>query len=230
MSTKKKDPSGKRHRNGRLLCKATSKRTRKPCSAYAVKGRDVCYHHGGRTPRGADNVNTIHGRYSKAFPAALAAKFGEALADPELLTLRNEIALIDVKLTTLVETLGERGSVTLWEELSDLGNELGQVSQGIDSKKLETIVDSILGVISEGARDVETWRLINPSLETRRRLVETETKRIDQAAQVITMSELSLVIKSLVEIIKRNVDDESIRRNISNDIENLVSTGDISVN
>ncbi len=48
-------------------CVATSKRTRKPCQAPAVRGWAVCRFHGagGGAPRGAQNGNYKHGLYMK---------------------------------------------------------------------------------------------------------------------------------------------------------------------
>lgn len=48
-------------------CKATSKRTRKPCMAPAVKGWAVCRFHGARGggPNGHRNGNYRHGFFTK---------------------------------------------------------------------------------------------------------------------------------------------------------------------
>jgi hypothetical protein len=46
-------------------CTATSKRTKKPCRARAMRGVNVCYHHGGRSLRGFAHPNYKHGFYCK---------------------------------------------------------------------------------------------------------------------------------------------------------------------
>lgn len=46
-------------------CKATSKRTHQPCRARAMRGREVCYHHGGKSLRGFVHPNYKHGYYVK---------------------------------------------------------------------------------------------------------------------------------------------------------------------
>ena len=53
-------------------CKAKSKRTHVQCQANAMKGKNVCYHHGGMSP-GAKKNNAYaktHGAYSGVFSAA----------------------------------------------------------------------------------------------------------------------------------------------------------------
>ena len=46
-------------------CKAKSKRTGQRCRARAVRGMQVCYHHGGKSRRGLSHPNFKHGYYSR---------------------------------------------------------------------------------------------------------------------------------------------------------------------
>ena len=59
-------------------CKATSKRSRKPCQAPAVNGWSVCRFHGARggAPTGKRNGMYRHGGFTKE-SAALRAKIGD---------------------------------------------------------------------------------------------------------------------------------------------------------
>ena len=52
-------------------CSATSKRTVQPCRARAMRGMNVCYHHGGASKRGTVHPNYRHGFYSKSADAQL---------------------------------------------------------------------------------------------------------------------------------------------------------------
>lgn len=47
-------------------CRATSKRTGQRCRARAMRGQDVCYHHGGASLRGIAHPNYRHGYYSQS--------------------------------------------------------------------------------------------------------------------------------------------------------------------
>jgi hypothetical protein len=95
-------------------CPATSKRTKQPCRAKVMMGRNTCYHHGGKSLVGPA-VNTYrHGRHSKFLPVRMAAKYQEAQGDPDLLSLRSEIALVDARLADLLSRVDTGESGSLW--------------------------------------------------------------------------------------------------------------------
>jgi hypothetical protein len=85
-------------------CTARSKRSGEQCRKHAMRGRTVCLAHGGKTPRGAASPHFRTGRYSRSLPGHLVAAYERALHDPMLLSLRDEVALID---TMIAETLSE---------------------------------------------------------------------------------------------------------------------------
>jgi len=86
---------------------------------------NVCHMHGGKTPGGYGSPNLRHGRYSKYLPAQLANQYQTAQADVNLLELRDEIALLDVRIGQVVSELGELSEgagdeVKKWDEIGKL--------------------------------------------------------------------------------------------------------------
>src|SRR5690606_14036435 len=63
-------------------CKAKSKRSGVRCKKDAVIGGEVCHIHGGKTPKGVDSPQYIHGRYSKTLPQQIRAKIETDASDP----------------------------------------------------------------------------------------------------------------------------------------------------
>jgi len=86
-------------------CNAKSKRTGKRCRANAVRGRNVCYHHGGATPRGPASPHWRHGRYSRLLPSSMAADYEESVSSFDNISLREEIGVLDAHLAQLVADL-----------------------------------------------------------------------------------------------------------------------------
>jgi hypothetical protein len=90
---------------GRIVCKqcqATSKRTRLQCKAPAIKGKNVCRTHGGRstgpeTEQGRQRcaeAKTLHGRQTRKIRAERSRKSAEF---HELVALGNSIGLFNGK-------------------------------------------------------------------------------------------------------------------------------------
>ena len=88
-------------------CTATSKRSGNQCRKPAMRGRTVCLAHGGRTPRGVASPHFKTGRHSRSLPGHLVADYERALNDPKLLSLRDEIALNEAMLVTVLHQLGD---------------------------------------------------------------------------------------------------------------------------
>ncbi len=102
-------------------CTATSKRSGARCRKPAMQGRTVCRAHGGATPRGVASPHFRHGRWSKDLPAQLAERYTQARQDAELLSLQDEIALVDTRIGDLLATPGDGGDGEVaWAELARL--------------------------------------------------------------------------------------------------------------
>jgi hypothetical protein len=99
-------------------CTAKAKSTGERCRRPAVPGRNVCRYHGGATPRGIASPNFKHGKYSKDLPKGLIARYEQAAQDPELLALRDEIALLDARMVELMHKLGGgEADQEVWKEI-----------------------------------------------------------------------------------------------------------------
>ena len=64
------------------------------CTQHPLSGRSRCKFHGGRARRGVEHPGWKTGAYSGVLPRRLAETYEAALADDQLLSLRQEIALL----------------------------------------------------------------------------------------------------------------------------------------
>lgn len=99
-----------------------------------MRGRNVCLAHGGKTPRGVASPHFKTGRYSRSLPGHLLAAYEEALRDPRLLSLQDELALTDAMICEL----------------------LSQVDDDTPASKERRIFGQILQLIEQQRRLVET--------------------------------------------------------------------------
>lgn len=90
-------------------CHAHSSRTKEPCRAWAVVGKNVCVTHGGAAGAGGNGANIKHGRYSKVM-GKLAGAYEASLNDRQLFDLREPIAALDSVTKRLMTMVDEHDS------------------------------------------------------------------------------------------------------------------------
>lgn len=90
-------------------CHAHSSRTKEPCRAWAVVGKNVCVTHGGAAGAGGNGTNVKHGRYSKVL-GKLAGAYESSLNDRQLFDLREPIAALDSVTKRLMTMVDEHDS------------------------------------------------------------------------------------------------------------------------
>jgi hypothetical protein len=107
------------------LCGAKT-RSGGTCKKFTMSnGTGRCRLHGGLSPAGVASPHFKHGRrskYLKHLPAHLRDNFKRALADPELLSLREEAALLTTRIMDLMDKEAPPSQET-WSELRELVQE-----------------------------------------------------------------------------------------------------------
>lgn len=206
-------------------CKARSKRTGKQCQRPPMRGRDVCYHHGGKTPKGAALPQTKHGRYSKDLPTRMLADYEAERTDPELLNLSEAIAVVRARQRELFRqiTKGEAGS--LWADLSQSWKEMEAAQRAKDGQAVVSLMTEIGTLIKRGATDASKWREITALMEQERKLIETEQKRRVSMQTMLTAEKGQLLVKALLASVNAHVSDKSVLTAIGADIMELVGDG-----
>ena len=110
-------------------CKAKCKSTQERCKRYASIGQYVCHVHGGATPRGLADRKTKTGRYSADLPTQLAYMYRQALSNPELVSVKDEIAITETRLRELLQLLKPNDSNDMWAEVGGQVDRLRNLRQ-----------------------------------------------------------------------------------------------------
>lgn len=172
-----------------------------------MKGRDVCYHHGGRSPRGVASATLKHGRYSEDLPTRLQARYEGARTDPDLLNLTSEISLIDTFTSDALKGLENGESGALWTKLQETWGAY-QEAKAEGDRSAELLVSmEISDLIKRGSAPymirAETMQLA----EARRKLVESEQKRRVAMQDMIDSKQAMMLVVRLTDAVMRHVDD-----------------------
>lgn len=182
-----------------------------------------CSLHGGKTPTGIGLPQYKHGRYSKVMPTRLRERYEDAARDPALLELREDVALLDARLEDLLGRVDSGESGAIWRQLQQARTSLIIARRAGDAEGQAGAINDMLELIGRGHADYAAWRELGGVLEQRRRLVESESKRLVQMQQTITAEKAMLLIGAIGQIIKTHVADRSTLSKISADISALVT-------
>jgi hypothetical protein len=182
-----------------------------------MHGRDTCYHHGGATPRGYGLPQTTHGRYSKVLPLRLAARYEEARNNKNLLSLRDDIAVAESRLSELLGHLATGESGALWQTLRETLEAFTLALAQRDGATMNAHLATMRHVITQGTDDTTAWGEIQKLWDTRCRLIATEQKTLIAERQTVTVEQLMIMMGVVTNAIQRIVPaytDQASARNI----------------
>lgn len=191
----------KNHRwYGRKRCHAWNPKRGRQCLGLAMVSIrpdfDKCKGCGGKTKRGTESGTYKDGRTSRYKPKL--PNYPAYLDDPNYLTLIDEIAVITGRIDELLETVEVGESARLWREVGKNFRALRNAIAEGDSIKATEKMNSLDGLILKGNKEWAKWGEIMTGLESRRRLVDTERKRIESADASLRMNRAILLFDSMV--------------------------------
>lgn len=204
-----------------MRCSGKSKQSGERCKKSAVPGFSVCEIHGGKTPTGYGLPQTTIGRYSKHLPTRLAEKYSEAIGDPELLSVREDVALLDSRISDVMASASNQESGELWNNLKEALRDYDKAN-GKDAEVTRSEAFSkIRWLIREGYAEWQSWKDIRFMLQERMRLVESERKRLVEMQQMLTTEDALLLIGRLGGILKQHITDRDTLAAIAKEIRTL---------
>jgi hypothetical protein len=209
-----------------MQCAAKSKQTGRQCKKQAVPGKRVCRIHGGATPVGIASHAFRHGRYSKYLPTNMLPRYRQAYDDPNLLALNEEIALVDARLADLLVRVDQGESGALWLELRSAHHDLLQARH--DTAKLAAALERIGNLIQRGATDTSFSKEIGEQIEQRRRLVESERRRLVELQQYMSYEQALGMAQALLEAIRTHVEDRKVLSAISTEFARILGRTDLA--
>ena len=196
-------------------CEAKTRTTGTPCKRYPMSnGR--CYLHGGKSLAGPAHPGWKHGKYSKYFRGDNQKRYDSLLNNPDILSLREEIALIELRISELLDKDEEGDSVKIW---SDLDKEYKKLLTSIRRNDVTAQTRSlgVMGGLIERANGYnDRWDEVVTLAEQKSRLVEREQRLEVHAGTTVVydvvLAMLSAVIAATKESAFKHADRETARK------------------
>lgn len=168
-------------------------------------------------------IDNLSDRRKKFLPDTLAETFQEAVNDPELLALRDDLALLEVRLGQLIRRGVSGESDDKWDKLSVCLLEIETALEVPNILKAKTAIRKIYVLISDAEKDRETWKQIYELLELRRKTTESEANRLVRLNQMISAEDAYALIDRILQAVKRNVRDPKEYSSIAYEV--AIATG-----
>lgn len=146
------------------------------------------------------------------------------MADPHILDLNEDIALVDTRLGELLGKIDTGETASTWLALSGAYIALRAAIQRKDTTTITAQLAALDRLITEGGSDYAVWEDIGRALEQRRKLVESENKRRKDMQEFITSQQALAIMGAVVGIIKQHVTDDKQLQAISRAIDALALT------
>lgn len=228
-------------------CLAKAKSTGKKCGKPAILPTTKCRFHGGLSLRGPASPRYKDGTNSQlalALPKHMRATFEAIGKRDDLVHLRGEISLLEAREVQLLQNLQGGGSTEFWKKIRKLRAYHERLQTDLESLRagpgkwpqedivaaqaeIDTVTAEILGMIDQGAHDADVWREILEAVEMRRRLSDTERRRLEMLQAFLTPEQALAFASHLVSIVRDVVDDRRQLSAIVARVQQLLPGGNI---
>ena len=155
----------------------------------------------------------IHGRRSKFLPRRLAERVEEGISDPNLISVLEDVALIDALISEECENLGEDKPAELWTEATELFQTYDRLRAGSveERAKAAGAYIGLKAILEKGEGLYRRIGRIMTMAEQKRKLSETEMKRLVHLKQFVSVVELAVFAAKLQALISETVKDKKER-------------------
>lgn len=209
---------------GQYVCRsALRKRPHVACMSPFIMQNGRCILHGGPSPKGPAQPAWIDGRASKYLPAALRDRYEAALADPELLKLEHQIALLDVRLGQACARVEGGESVAAWHATKTAYEAHRAALTSGDKAALPGTVQALDAAFAADPGGV--WREILDLIERRRKLVDSVHRRNEAGQHTVEVGQLYAVVDRLLLVVMKFVTEQSARTAIGVEFERVMASG-----
>ena len=190
-------------------CGATTRGGGSCRQAVARSGR--CREHAGKTPDRLASPGARPDRRSRDAPTHLLDRYQQALEDPELLSIRRDVALLEV-------LFGDR--LAAWEaaqagpDSHDVAEQVEYVAEHLptwDWTRVENELRSLAEAVDQRRSEGLLLDEIRDLMDQRARLAAQEHRRMLDLGQVLTVEQITILASAIGSVVRDLIPDEAGR-------------------
>lgn len=205
--------------SGRCGAKLRASDPPRYCKQFPLKDRQRCKLHGGTSLAGPAAPGWRTGAASKYLPKGLVASFEASMQDPDLLALDRDISVVQARIEATLGQLRDGGNEG-WSAVRKAVEAVDAATTGTDKAAAAV---ALVAVVRKGLDAQDLWTDLERLTEQKRRLVDTERRRIEAAQQALTTERATALITYVLESLKRNVRDRAALVAVTNDLRTLLT-------
>lgn len=206
-------------------CEHNAKRTGRRCRNPAIKGRNGCAVHGGRTPRGVESANYKGKGYSPYVPIPFLEVYEDMRSDDTLANVRDEMALGRMFIAGHLEHLGTVDNKETLPELLNMLQDMKTYYRSSDATGMANTIDGMEQIITNRLEQLKTEDKIMERVEQQRKLVETEQKISLQGERAISVELFAVLMGLIFKAIEMGVKDKDERIAVAAEVRGFVTAG-----
>ena len=194
-----------------------------PCKNVPVRGRTRCRMHGGKSVRGVESGTFKTGAHSKYMPKNMLGNYKEHLDNPDLLSNRNGIALMDVLIDELLPTIDTGESGKAWQEMKDWLYRLQRAWNNLDEASGNEAIENMKILADSEITRFKAIDEVRKTADQRRKLVDTERKYSEDFRRH-TDEAFLIIIHQLIGVIDRVVTSPDDKKRLAHELGIIISS------
>jgi hypothetical protein len=174
--------------------------------------------HGGKSLKGRDHPDYKDGKYSKYNPVNIAKRYEKALSDPNLLSIKHDIARTQALLEDTWDRLDHApDAAKSWTQIGQIIDTIDHAFQSGDAEKILNArmqLPKARGIISEQQRFHEAKKEAQMALDAKRKQLESKARIEAASDRAMSLDEARLFLHGLFLSIDACVSDPEEKQNL----------------
>lgn len=169
-------------------------------------------------PIGSHNLT----HYSTDLPDHLKERYSQAVTDPNLMAMRQDIAVINSLIANKLRQMGAGDISALhWKRMRKTATELMAASRSNDRTLSAEKTNELVRLIARGCPEVELQNELIALMENRMKLINAESKRLHLLQQYVAREDALSHARLFAEAVKKHVHDPETLSNLAAEFKRI---------